>query len=224
MQNCCNGQAIEMTVETVVTGPRVVHRHVPKFLTDAEQFVKRGWIPTYTGKRFSLARPDPVDVDIIDIAVALSRLPRFTGQTKKFYSVAQHSVLASLNCPEYSMSALMHDSGEAYTNDITRPLKIGLGEQLRQIEDAVYHAIAKRFGFIHWMPGEVKAVDNRLLATEARDLCVGTIPFADIAGGCFPPYEEPIVPWSMHESMMRFLYRFQELSNQPIDWDKVPSE
>ena len=54
------------------------------------------WIETYSGKRFYILDPRPQDVDIVDIAHALSLLTRFTGHTREFYSVAQHSVLVSL--------------------------------------------------------------------------------------------------------------------------------
>jgi hypothetical protein len=50
------------------------------------------WIVTYTSKQFYITDPHPDDVDIIDIAHALSMLCRYGGHSAKFYSVAQHSV------------------------------------------------------------------------------------------------------------------------------------
>ena len=39
------------------------------------------WIQTFTGKRFDLLEPSSKDVDILDIAAALARTPRFAGHT-----------------------------------------------------------------------------------------------------------------------------------------------
>ena len=53
------------------------------------------WQQTYTGVKFHPLDPRPEDFKLEDIAHALSMLCRFNGHSKYFYSVAQHSVLAS---------------------------------------------------------------------------------------------------------------------------------
>ena len=58
------------------------------------------WILTYSGKKFWPMAPRAEDLDIVDIAHALSNNCRYTGHVRKFYSVAQHSVLASQLVPE----------------------------------------------------------------------------------------------------------------------------
>ena len=50
-------------------------------------------IVTYTGKLFDIFDPKPELVCIEDIAHSLANQCRYTGHTKVFYSVAQHSVL-----------------------------------------------------------------------------------------------------------------------------------
>ena len=50
------------------------------------------YITTVTGKHFYPLDPDPRDIDIEDIAHALSLICRANGHFKYFYSVAQHSV------------------------------------------------------------------------------------------------------------------------------------
>lgn len=79
---------------------------------------------TVSGRRVDLERPRPEDVDVRDIACGLSKICRFTGQLRRFYSVAQHSsFVARIVPPELRRAALFHDASEAYLNDLTRYLK-----------------------------------------------------------------------------------------------------
>ncbi len=131
-------------------------------------------ILTYTGKWFDVLRPDPTLIDISDIAAALSKLCRFGGHCKKFYSVAEHSITSSKwmgnryqgNTP-LRIWALLHDASEAYMVDIPRPVKRQLQEYVR-LEDAIQHSIAVRFGLPWPMPEEVHIVDHDMLAMELR--------------------------------------------------------
>src|SRR5258708_302056 len=86
---------------------------------------RRGnWMQTYTGRAYWPADPRAEDVCIEDIAHALSLLCRYTGHCKRFYSVAEHSILISqVVPPEYAFFGLMHDAQEAYINDLARPIK-----------------------------------------------------------------------------------------------------
>ncbi|KUM43702.1 hypothetical protein [Pseudomonas sp. EpS/L25] len=82
------------------------------------------WILTATGRRLDLTGSMADDIDPLDLARGLSRACRFAGQTTAFYSVAQHSVLASYHVPpEDALPALLHDAAEAYLGDLTGPLK-----------------------------------------------------------------------------------------------------
>ncbi len=53
------------------------------------------WIQTYSGYKFDFVNLDTNVICIRDIVHALSNICRYTGHTNEFYSVAQHSVLAS---------------------------------------------------------------------------------------------------------------------------------
>ena len=70
-------------------------------------------IGTYTGGTFDILNPRVEDVRIEDIAHALSQQCRFTGHTRLFYSVAQHSFLASYLCDSVdALWGLLHDATE----------------------------------------------------------------------------------------------------------------
>jgi len=139
------------------------------------------WICTYTGRRFYPTAPRAQDVDIVDIAHALSNLCRYTGHCREFYSVAQHSfcvarvVLKSFGADLVTIrAALLHDAAEAYTNDIARPLKVSL-PRYKEIEAAVQQAIYERFGVVNFDYAAIKKADNAVLAAEAKTLMVNTV-------------------------------------------------
>lgn len=81
-------------------------------------------IQTYTGLTFFLESPV---FDIVDIAHALGMLCRYNGHVRRFYSVAEHSVLVSILMEELKLGdpleGLLHDASEAYLCDLPRPWK-----------------------------------------------------------------------------------------------------
>jgi len=131
-----------------------------------------GWIKTKKGNTFAFWQPDYTQIDIEDIAHALSHLCRFNGHCNKFYSVAQHSVIVSRLCPEaYALEGLLHDATEAYCGDLIRPIKKFL-PSFKEIEDRIEKAVWKKFKLCKnkRCMSAVKNADNIALVTEARDL------------------------------------------------------
>lgn len=126
------------------------------------------WIQTFTGKKFDILAPRPEDVDIRDIAHALSLLCRFGGHCRRFYSVAEHSILVS-NVSYNALWGLLHDAAEAYLIDLPRPIKRAL-VGYKEAEIKVQEAICLRFGLGLEMPADVKVADERALLTEAKQL------------------------------------------------------
>lgn len=121
---------------------------------------------TYTGKKVDIFDPDPESICIEDIAHALSNICRFAGHVPEFYSVAEHSYLASLLAkPEHELAALMHDAAEAYMVDLPRPVKMEMPE-FSIIEDKLMKVIAKKFGFQYPLPEDIVTIDNRLVKEE----------------------------------------------------------
>jgi uncharacterized protein len=167
------------------------------------------YIQVHTGRKFWPANPDPADLDIRDIAHALALMNRYNGHTKRPLSVAQHSVLCSLRCPDEPRWALLHDATEAYLPDVTRPVK-RLLPQFDDIETRLMRVIADRYGLVWPMPECVKHIDTVMLVTERRDvLATPPIPWAGGAG--IDPLPERIVPWPWEEAERAFLLRFAEL-------------
>jgi len=127
---------------------------------------KGDWIQTYTGKKFWPLDPRPEDVDIEDIAHALSMTCRFGGHCVKFYSVAEHSALVSAYVPpEYALEGLLHDATEAYLVDLSRPIKQFMPAFI-QAEKHLRKAIAERFGLEPEEPPIVCEIDRRILTDE----------------------------------------------------------
>ena len=79
----------------------------------------------YSGKKFFPLSPKVEDVDIFDIANSLSKICRFQGHTRSFYSVAQHCIVGSTHFidPNEALGFLLHDASEAYICDLSRVLK-----------------------------------------------------------------------------------------------------
>jgi hypothetical protein len=127
------------------------------------------WMQTGSGRRFYPLDPRPDDIDIEDIAHALSNLCRFAGHCRLFYSVAQHCVIVSnLLPPRLKLAGLLHDATEAYLVDVPRPLKVAL-PGYKEIEHRLEAVIAEKFG-VDFSDPRIKRADNIALMTEARDL------------------------------------------------------
>lgn len=128
------------------------------------------WLQTQSGVAYWPLSPRAEDVRIEDIAHALSNLCRFGGHCRRFYSVAEHSVLVSLVVPpEHAMQALLHDATEAYMVDVPRPLKKFLSNY-EDIEDRNWRVIAEHFGVPYDMHPSVKHADNTVLLAEKEEL------------------------------------------------------
>ncbi|AMV24559.1 hypothetical protein VT84_09200 [Gemmata sp. SH-PL17] len=204
-------------------------------MVTAVQSERRGdWVQTFTGRKFWPLDPRPEDVDVRDIAHALSLLCRFTGHSRTFYSVAQHSVLASqIVPPESALAALLHDAAEAYMGDIARPWKRFLSitfrdadgdtfsSTLKGAEDRLLDVLVVALGGppasneAAW--GPVAKADEILLVTEARDLMS---PLTDgwhhVPANGFAILPELIEPWAPERAEREFLQRFATLTGTSI--------
>lgn len=135
---------------------------------DRESFQK---MLTFGGHVMDIFNPTPEMVSIEDIAHHLSLLNRFTGATLAPYSVAQHCInVAGLLPPNYKLIGLLHDSAEAYLNDITTGLKRAL-PFYKELEDRLLACILGKFGVsVSTLPPIVKQADTFMLAWEQTRL------------------------------------------------------
>jgi len=178
------------------------------------------WIQTMTGRRFDFVKMDVGSVDIRDVAHALSNICRFNGHTREFYSVAQHSVLASCLVgmdlePAQRLvaaqEALLHDAHEAYVGDVTRPLKQKVKGYI-DVEWPVQAVVRKALRLPEY-PAEfvkhaVKHVDEMLLATEGRDL-MGTTEDWELQAAPFMGFS--IIPQAAPVARNQFIERYAYL-------------
>ncbi len=108
--------------------------------------------------------------DISAVAHGLGFLCRFTGHTRVFYSVADHSILVS-RITEFlggdPLEGLLHDAHESVMNDMATPIKALLPEY-RYMERNVATALRIQYGVPVEVSHHVKLADTSALAVEAR--------------------------------------------------------
>jgi len=130
------------------------------------------WMETASGVRFQFMNPTAEQIVLSDVALALSRACRYGGHTRRFYSVAEHTILMSdwvLQQPWgnelAALTALHHDDAEAYIGDLPRPAKQNM-PQFKAVETGIDRAVAERFGTIYPMPAWLKQADTAILVDE----------------------------------------------------------
>lgn len=68
--------------------------------------------------------PIPSEIALDDVARGLAYRCRWGGQTRRYYSVAEHSIHVACRCfDEHRLWGLLHDAAEAYIGDIPAPIK-----------------------------------------------------------------------------------------------------
>lgn len=137
------------------------------------------FIETYSGIRMWPLDPKPDEIDIEDIAHALSLLCRFTGHCRFLYTVGQHSlnvyhILRQLGAsPVVQLRGLLHDASEAYISDIAAPTKPhiqGYGE----IEHGIEEVIFDKYNINNVSDSDktlIKKIDWIMVCLEAETLC-----------------------------------------------------
>lgn len=137
-------------------------------------------VTTYTGR---LVAPDAGVPSLLDIAVALSRQPRFGGHTRGWWTVLDHSLYTShlaeiialgegyddTGVRVARLAALLHDAHEALTADTPTDFKTDTQRELQAALDRRIMAAYFPGGYAAYaafLP-TVKAADWRALRAEA---------------------------------------------------------
>lgn len=178
------------------------------------------WIQTYTGRQFHVMEPRVEEVHHEDIAHALSLLCRYNGHVDRFYSVAEHCVILShVVPPEAQLWALLHDAGEAYVGDMSRPLKQHM-QAFIGAEFRVLLRIVEHFKLTAWFLDQdnaparaaVHEADARILLNEraalmpraTHDWAVDKLEPLDLS-------EHPVEGWPPRKAERVYLARLGEL-------------
>lgn len=132
------------------------------------------YITTFSKIHFTPLEPVEEEFSIVDIAHALSLMTRANGHFPEFYSVCQHCIHCAKEAQAEGLpirlvlACLLHDAGEAYLADITRPVKKNL-PQYEEIEDRLLSAVYRHFlgsDLTEEEAAQVKRVDDTLLYYE----------------------------------------------------------
>jgi uncharacterized protein len=173
-------------------------------------------IPTWGGGSFDLANPEESVINIWHISKSLGNECRFTGQCD-FYSVAEHCVhcceVAQRESPgnwELAFAALMHDAAEAYTGDVSKPLKKMIAPLFAPIEKRIEDAVKKQFYVSSEYDHEVKIIDMGLLKAEKRHLSLNS-PLAENLDG-YPDYEVDFKMWDHDAATKNFMAMYRTVT------------
>lgn len=184
------------------------------------------WIQTYTGKQFHYDDVESNEIDILDVAHALSHQCRFAGHTSKFYSVAEHSILCMrlFGDEEEHLQkwALLHDAAEAYTQDIVRPMKHMLKQMcpaFGELEERIERHVWSSLGLEGDLPEEIKITDvHMLLAEREALLCETDYPW-ELPQCAFPDLQPrpdiKIYGWQPGRVKGEFLWHHENLFIDP---------
>lgn len=93
---------------------------------------------TVSGRHLDLLAPDWREIDLFDVARGLSRIARFSGQSRRAFSVAEHCLLVAELAPApLRLAALLHDAHEAYFGDWTVPAVAAVAAYAPQVRIAI---------------------------------------------------------------------------------------
>ena len=157
-------------------------------------------VRTVSGKYIDLFNLTPEDIDIEDIAYGLAHTARFGGQTRRYYSVAEHAIVVSVNLPlELKLAGLLHDASEAYIGDMPSPVKNRLPDY-KYLEDHIMSVVAQKYGFKWPLEELVVKQDRETLESEWEsivlcDLWDEETPKHNIIGGFLTMAEHLIDEW-----------------------------
>lgn len=181
------------------------------------------WMLTSTGVAFDLRFIAQDSISLLDIAHHLAQINRYTGACKRPLSVAEHSLMVcelieilGETDPAVRQAALMHDAHEAYTTDVSSPMKELIGSPWSREEARIQHTVLLRFKLLAAYAAarqRIRHVDLIALMTERHYL----LPAGGPAWFC--EHTHPRVSWDFEtraamtwmDWRQAFLDKFAEL-------------
>jgi len=154
------------------------------------------WLQTWSGDAFDLVEPTVESVHLVDIVMALSKLNRYCGHTRRLYSVLEHSALVAralyVETEDHVLAAhgLLHDAHEIFTNDLPSPVKRVIGKPWYDFEARIEAVVQTAlFGEAKPPDPRIKDMDHRILLPERERLM--SSPPKPWWGGGDPPMRPP---------------------------------
>ena len=169
-------------------------------------------ITTYTGKHIDPSAPDMAQVDIRDIAHALSMTCRGNGHVKTFFSVGQHCIWCCREAeargyaPRLVLACLLHDACEAYMSDVPRPFKHVLPAYIQAEEQFLDLVYEKYLGTVPDAAEKrlIRDIDDDLLWYDLKHL-LNDPPEKPAPAVCVPP-DYTVVPFFQTEQSYLALF------------------
>lgn len=158
------------------------------------------------------------DVDFEAVAHVLANTCRWRGRTRRFYSLAQHAVVASEEVEALdgldggdrralALRALLAGVRAAWLGD-------GGGEAGKRAGAAIDRAVGEAAGLDPEVPGEqadvLRFVERMTDAAERRDVLEGDAP--PRSGPAFPPLKRRLRPVRPEHAARLWIARFRELA------------
>ena len=176
-------------------------------------YLRKPFILTYSGLNFSLHDESINAFRLRDIAHSLSMQCRFTGHTKRFYSVAEHCVLMSRHVTDLDCKivALYHDAAEAYLGDVASPVKQQLPDY-KKLEENIERRLFMWLDYSvpPYVKQLIKILDTRILLRERNELLL-PVNKSWIENEVTTPLDVDIMCWPPAKAEEEFLKQSEEI-------------
>ena len=168
------------------------------------------WIHSFKGNKLHIGDLRPEDLDIEEIAHALSNTCRFGGHCSNFYSVAEHClIMSNIVSPELALSALLHDAAEYILTDVPKPFK-RLMPEFTKYENGIMESVDKRYN-VNTNHPDIKIMDKRMVISEANLLLHDPEWAREWPYPVIPNFDKVLQCYSPRTVESLFLHRFKTL-------------
>ena len=171
--------------------------------------LEKALLMDYKGNFFMPFNPNCRNIDFEVVAISLSRIKRFFGQTN--YSVAQHSVLLAKYFIEKgelenAKQALLHEIGEAFMGDLVSPIKRAF-PLFKLVEESIIEKVFKCYSISYPISKEVNNADKQIMVDEA----IALLPNKDYWLSLNTQLGIKIEVWSEEKSFQEFMFLSKKL-------------